>query len=578
MIHPFDLQARAEMAVHALTALLDRRRDGLMYFVANWQTNPPRADHCLWDCGDGTGRHIDALTRVRSIVRPNSPEAQPSEGERQLEAWLFRLLGQEGLTWLLQEPFSHPWGGEMLLKDFQPSEITAGERFAEISWAQRGTLLAFTSRYLATGDARYANAGKCLVDGLLSVAVRTPDGRYYPEGYYRASGWRTQEPGLYPGIEEYNAAVIVPAIRFYRATGYEPALELAEGLLQFALRHTQGYWPDGSLYPGKGEGQGQGTLDHFHTRSNFLLGALEVGIATGRRELVSWARQSYEHAKTWGTDFGWFPEGMGHRHGEVCCFADMIEAALLLGTHVSRSYYADAERFGRNHLLESQFLALPPLEAALERLPGEPTPLPHEGLYSTNQGVAESQVGAFASRPTLNDAFHTDAAAMMQCCNAAGARALYDLWRHAVTVDTVHLRFSVETPTLRVVSHEPTTGRLDITAYEGGPLFVRLPTGTPFALVEQQGAIQERQAVDGYVSLEVPEGQTVSLHYALPERTAHYEVGSPGKTRHCTGFWRGETLMRVDPEGEFYPLYARPTDLPPVEPSLPLSEAIEKLV
>ena len=69
---------------------------------------------------------------------------------------------------------------------------------------------------------------------------------------------------------------------------------------------------------------------HFHTHSNFALAVLILGIVTGQREYLSWARQTYEVLKAWGTDFGWFPEGFGLRHGEVCCITDMIELALLL--------------------------------------------------------------------------------------------------------------------------------------------------------------------------------------------------------------------------------------------------------
>ncbi len=572
MIHPFDLQARAELAAQGLTGLRDAGRQGLMYFLANWRTRPPRADHCLWDCGDGSGRHLDALTLVRSIVRPGSSAAMPDEGERELEAWMMRLLGKDGLTWLIDEPFAHPWGVEMLLESYDPKDT-----FAEINWAQRGTLLGLTSRFQATGEERFLHAGQRLVDRLLAVAVKHPDGLFYPEGYYRGSGWRRQQPGLYPGIEEYNAAVLVPAIRFYRASDYAPALELAEGLARFALRHSRGYLPDGSLYPGEGAGKGQGTLDHFHTRTNFLLGVLDLGLETGRRELISWARQSYERAKTWGTDFGWFPEGMGHRHGETCCTTDLIEAALLLGRHVDRAYFADAERFGRNHLIETQYLSLSRLEAALSRLPEDNSPTPREGRYSTTAGVTASQVGAFAARSTLNDAFHLDVTAMMQCCNAAGARALYDLWRYATDEQALHLRFSIETPALRVVSHEPARGQLDLTSRRTGPLAVRLPGGVAYAVVVGGGQVHSLEARGGYAHLEVHAGEQLSLHYALPERSAHYEVGTPGKVLACTGHWRGETLMSIDPQGEFYPLYNRAADPPPVEPALPLGIPIASL-
>jgi hypothetical protein len=458
-----------------------------------------------------------------------------------------------------------------------------GTRAAEISWAQRGTLLGLLTRYQRTGEERYQELACCHVDGLLRVAERHRHGLCFPEGYYRKGGWRFHGPNLHPALEEYNAAVVLPAIRLYEATGYEPALELANGLTAFALYHTPSYWPDGR--PRTTEGVNE---NHFHTRSNFALSVLKVGLVTGRREYVAWARQSYAYLQTWGTDFGWFPEGFGHRHGEICCTTDMIEMALLLGKYVERSYYADAERYGRNHLLESQFLSLGRIEQALGQMPADDRPAPYEGRYSTFDGVAASQVGGFAARSTPNDAFHLDAAAMMQCCNAAGMRGLYDLWRY--TVDalpspswrgaaseapalSVNLRLSVETSLLRVVSYEPTTGRLDLTATEAVCVAVRLPTGTNQALVVQGGAqgqpaVRELIAHDGYVTLNLQAGQEVALYYSLVERTAHYEVGAPERSLTCSGRWRGETLMHVDPPGPYHPLYVRSSVLAPVRPAL----------
>lgn len=580
-VHPFDLQARAECAAASLTRLLDPERDGLMYFLANWRARPPRADHCLWDCGDGSGRHIDALTLARTMVRPGSPAAQADRGEEQIEAWMLRLLGDEGLTWLPPEPWAEPWGKQILLVDWRP-----GEPAAEINWAQRGTLQGLVSRFLRTGDERYLAQARRLVDGLLRVALRHPCGLYFPEGYYRAGGWRHHQPDLYPGLAEYNAAPVVPLLRLYQASGYPPALDLAEGLVRFALATTQGYLPSGRLRPPRGELE-----PHFHTRSNFILGVLQLGIALGRREYVAWARQSYEEARRWGTEFGWFPEGLGQRHGEVCCTTDMIEIALLLGQYVDRAYYADAERFGRNHLLESQFLSAERLAQAVEQLPADEAPPPWEGRYSTREGVVASQAGAFASRSTLNDAFHTDAAAMMQCCNAAGTRALYDLWRYAVAEEVgegegaprqvVHLRFSVETPGLRVVSHEPAEGRLTLLAKRRGTVAVRLPAGAgaAVAMVADAGGTRAMAPPmqDGYASLELDEGQVAELLYPLPERTVWYQVGSPGRTAECAGHWRGETLLRVEPPGRFYPLYQRPAALPPVQPSPPAAPPIPSL-
>ena len=578
-MHPFDLQARAALAAHSLTALLDTRRDGLMYFLASWRAKPPRAVHCLWDYGDGSGRHIDALTLARRMLPAGCAESMPDSGEAQLEQWMLRQLGEKGLSWLPDEPWNNPpWGADLVLRDWH-----AGQPVAEISWAQRGTLLGLTSRFLATQDQRYLDAGCRLVDGLLQVAVRDGQDLFFPEGYYRGGGWRTQELQIHSGLAEYNAAVLLAVVRFFAATRYPPALELAEGLARFALHRSDGYRPDGSLC----SPQAGSLADHFHTRSNFILAVLELGLLTDRREYIAWARQGYTYARAIGSPFGWFPEGLGHRHGEVCCMTDMLEIALNLGLRVDPLYLSDAEKFGRNHLLESQFLSLGPLLTALDRLPAETVEMNPD--WSTAEGVAPSQVGAFAARSTLNDAFHLDASAQMQCCNAAGTRGLYDLWRYAIRrlpeedglsrLD-VNLRFSVETEDLRVVSHEPAEGLLDIVAARDSLVRVRLPQPCTRALLcDAQGTLAEIPLSAGYASFRASAGVSYAVSYPLAEREETFVVGSADHILECHGRWRGETLVAIQPQGVYLPLYTgRDADLGPVLPAKPASTLFDSLV
>ena len=93
-IHPFDLQQRAAAAARSLPALVDDTRDGLLYFLASWQAKPPAPSHCLWDYGDGCGRHVDALTLVRRMLPSGMPETAPCAAEMRLEAWMHRQLVQ----------------------------------------------------------------------------------------------------------------------------------------------------------------------------------------------------------------------------------------------------------------------------------------------------------------------------------------------------------------------------------------------------------------------------------------------------------------------------------------------------
>jgi hypothetical protein len=167
---------------------------------------------------------------------------------------------------------------------------------------------------------------------------------------------------------------------------------------------------------------------------------------------------------------------------------------------------------------------------------------------------------------------------------------LYGLWRYAVEETpadnglprlAVHLRLSVETPRLRVVGHEPADGRVDLTATEPCRVALRLPTGATQAIVlvggEGERCVAPLLAAEGYVEFDLAASSTAQVRYPLPERVAHYEVGTPKRNQRATGHWRGDTLMRVDPPGRYLPLYGRSTDLPSVEPAPPSAARIASL-
>ena len=59
---PFDLVARAELAIRACTFLVNPARDGQPYSFAELHTDPPIAMHSPWDYSDVSGTLLDALT------------------------------------------------------------------------------------------------------------------------------------------------------------------------------------------------------------------------------------------------------------------------------------------------------------------------------------------------------------------------------------------------------------------------------------------------------------------------------------------------------------------------------------
>src|SRR5689334_6466272 len=71
---PFDLVARARLALEGCTRLTNPERGGQPYSYVELHTEPPIALHAPWDYSDVTGRLLDALTLAR-IMTGTAPDA-----------------------------------------------------------------------------------------------------------------------------------------------------------------------------------------------------------------------------------------------------------------------------------------------------------------------------------------------------------------------------------------------------------------------------------------------------------------------------------------------------------------------
>ncbi len=542
-----NLAERAALATQALASLRDEMLNGLIYFSARYDWDPPMACHDPWDYGDGTGRHTDALTLAH--VMTGSPEALTAACE--MAEMLIGWQGEKGLLWWPKAPWTLPGVTNDMkhLRDWRPEE-----RVAEVAWSQRGSLMGLTSLYLLTGEARYRQRAQAIVDGLDRIALHVGDCRFMPEIGYRQGGWRFTEEPRADGTSEWTGATIFALARFYGATGYEPSRDLAEGLIRFILHRAEGYELDGSFH------KTAGFWSHFHSKAAVIAGVLAYGLLTNQPEYVAWGRQAYEAARHWGTDYGWFPEDIKNlRRCETCGIADMIEIAIMLGLHVDPPYLDDAECYGRNHLVESQFVdtewvaRIPRKPVRRDRVNGSP------GRYC-DRDIVHRSLGSFAGWSTPNDLFDTGRFQLMQCCNAAGTRALYDLWHYAVDDDgarsRVHMAFSRPTPWADVVSWRPYAGCLEIRMKAPRDVGVRIPEWVPWAevaaTVDDTPARFERKG--GYLWLPgLQLGDVARIRYPLRVESRTYVLGDD---TYQAGF-KGDTVVSVSPGGYFSPLYQR---------------------
>ena len=554
----FDLPHRAGLAINCLTRLLDERQDYLPYFVLFYGAHPPVAAHIRWDYGDCVGRYVEAL----KLARIMSGQTQGQHADAALQRWLERLLGKHGLSWWPDPPY------DPVLPSTQP------RRVAELGWSQRSTLAGLTTQYAVTGEQHFADLAKRLVDGLNKLALWEDGMAYFPleatqvgvrgDILYPPEGWSDKRMPTAGWFAGFYGSLLWPLARFAAVTGYEPAVRMAQGVAEYCLRGARFFRPDGRFYdPLKG---------HFHSRSTVALGLLKLGVLIGNEGYVQMAERAYNHAKEWGTSFGWFPVDFGNwQRCETCCITDMIELAIGLAMWVDPKYWNDAERFGRNHLLESQLLRVDWVdEYHREREPyilSEADP----AQISRDQAM-ERSLGGFAVWSSLNDWAGTQANAReAACCHGHGARGLYDLWHYGViragNEVSVNLLFSRATDDVVVKSYLPFKGQVDIRCRSDRRIRMRLPDYVPSRSLklEMNGRPTPLQRAEGWLPLPpTQKGDVAVVRFDLPERHESVHIGyDTYKVKY-----RGDTVTAISPPGKYCPLYERqwiaspPAELP----------------
>jgi hypothetical protein len=545
---PYDLVARAQLALSGCTGLCNADRAGQPYTYAELHTEPPIAFHAPWDYADVTGRLLEALTFVR-IMTGSAPDAADASFANLLAS----CQRDDGLIVLPAEAWTHT------------------SPVVDLDWSQRGALMAWTTRYLALNDQEALQRANRLVHALYKTAVWEGDTCWYPASFLPDGGWIDRNPPIGRMTDLLiGAQIVFPLARLAGATGNSEALQLAKGLIRFHRERSGAFTEEGQMTDKAGR--------YLHSTTGFLLGTLKYGVVTGRGEMVDWVEAAYKHIREMGTDFGFFPHrthGKDRWQGDLCATQDMIEIALLLGGNRDHIYFADAERFGRNHLLESQILNLDWVEQGQEAAFCQEvwgSQHPPEGV--TTDAVAQRALGGFAGWTRFNDAFDPANPRLMQRCNGAGARALYDLWHYAVTrtesAVMVHQHFSRDSRWASVTSFVPQAGRVEVLMKTRGVLAVRVPPHMNDQQIQVHvNAARPRHEVlrGGYAWVEALQlGDVVTVEWPLEERATFYTMNE----ERLLANWRGDTVMRMDPAGTLTPLYRRappPTPAPPRGPT-----------
>lgn len=532
------LTERAGLAVNCLTNHVDPDNGCIPFFYTRLGDHPPFAFHDIWSYGDGLGRSVDALALCRTMIGENCD--QPTD--RAMLKTLLGLIREDGLSWCPAQPWTMPF----------PHTRPA--------WLQQGTLLALTTIYQLTGDEKYRIMAGKNIQGILNITTSQQDELRFPGEYYSiVHGWHVpdhEDPNH--KLSVFSSSVTMPLMRYYRLTGYEPALLLANGLINWGLNdhdHGQRLFQQG----------------HFHCQSRLLIALLMRGIAVGSNDDIQLGEQLYLKAKTVGTTSGWFPEQINNPEfnrenlSETCCLTDMIEAAILLAQHRNPNYWNDVERYARNYLLVHQYTDFDWLDQITDRGENE-QPIgfdrEHQCLRPGHHSpeIKKTLIGGFVGWGGVtaisdNSAFSN---INQHCCNAAGARALYDVWYNIVTDDgkntRINLHLTRNHPSVEINVTEGESLRMVIKIKKERRLQVRIPD---FVKPHQIKVICNESDLQGsvmgnWIELEILRaGSTVIIDYPLSTIFTRERVA--GKIFEFR--WRGATVHTVSPVLGLSPLF-----------------------
>ena len=335
------------------------------------------------------------------------------------------------------------------------------------------------------------------------------------------------------------ARAIGPLVKYYRTTGYGPALDLAIVLKEKCLdRH---YTPDGSYDPVL-----FGT--HAHSVTCTMSSLAQLADLTQDSTLMGIVKAFYDNG-LWGMrdETGWSREhGVGDSgkpdEGEMNNTGDILETALILGRWGYTDYFHDAERIVRCHLLPSQ----------LRDISWIPTPDNPDGR-DTLREVAQRTQGAWGfpapfghepleQRDGGRMRFNTDVVGgtVGSLCEALRETTRFDEAGHRV-----NLLFDHETAEVEVQSAY-THPALGVRVKTPGPLFVRVPPWCDPDSIQIAGVDDKPRHTNGYLFFARPPiNRPITFRYELPTE----EIVLSHVTRDIRVQLRGDEVAAMENHG-----------------------------
>lgn len=491
--------------------------------------------------GSTKGAEVEAAfhNRIRDYIDPDG------------KVWSHPGCFNEGNTQVKYEKKDfvvHIWGATKILKSL--SEDYARTKNPESKELARKVMLAL--KKIATWDEQ----GRCWIP--CGMGALKADGSIVP------NGWNS-----------HPAPIVEPLVTYWLATGDVDGLEFAKAYAEGMMNNLQ---PGGIRFGDGGKGV-QGGFPfgaHSHATMHAVWGIAHLGVVTGERRYVDFAKNIWDGMLARGTGTGWFPAGPDNCN-ETCCVSDMISIATLIGQSGRPEYFDFAERYLRNYISNLQFIVTPEFEAYYR----ERNKNANEAQLLAGLKELKKFQGGIIGGSGLND-FENNLLGgasgfeMFGCCAPEGMRAIYTCWTNTINHYEesplgpagvyVNLSFNRDSQWGRVVSFAPDAGRITVKTAVKGPFFLRVPH---WAIREEVRAFvgTESRPVTwsgSYARFDVKAGREISITYPLVKfthRVAGLWSGAPDL--HMTFHWLGNLVTSAEPVATRTPLFiGKPRLLP----------------
>jgi hypothetical protein len=320
------------------------------------------------------------------------------------------------------------------------------------------------------------------------------------------------------GLEVVDAPFIVgiaralgPLVKYYRATHYKPALDLATVLKEKAVAE---------YFTRAGEFDAKRFSGHVHSTTCVMSSLAQFADLTGDHGVMERVRIFFDHGLTQISDeVGWAAETAGEPvadQGEVNDTGDILETALLLGQHADFAYFQRAERILRCHLLPSQL-------RDVSWIVDPPNPHGEDG----KRDIANRHLGAFGfPAPYGHKPVGADGISFNMDIVGGAVGSLCEAWRSATKFDEsghrVNLWMDRENSEIKIQSPY-NDGTLRLELRKPGALAIRLPDWVSLDEIRSDIIKPPHQLQNGYLIIDKPPIET-EIRLRVPLRQSRINM------------------------------------------------------